>query len=263
MDVRDGGGDASRRGRGAGAGPALPGLRGRRDAVRVTGRAALAVHRSRERLHPQSSCSGPFSRHSRSAAEGCWPTVHAAPRNWPSKPLSRAGRAGTGFGRSWRRPAPPGHRPRPRVEDREQQARGGQRHPEQLEPGRQPAQHRDAEERRHRRRERRQRRGPHPAPAQGRSAARHPLPRGGRPPAGRRPRPADAGAADHDLRRRPARLRGRGAPGDRHRQRAHDHPRARGQGRARPLRHALAPAARDPARPLAPHPLTALAVPRP
>ena len=61
--------------------------------------------------------------------------------------------------------------------------------------------------------------GPHPAAAQGRPAPGHPLPRGGGAPAGRRPRPVDAGAADHGLRRRPARLRGGRAPGDRHRQR--------------------------------------------
>jgi hypothetical protein len=68
------------------------------------------------------------------------------------------------------------------------------------------------------------------------AAARIPLPRkadplpailarGGRPPAGRRRRLVDAGAADHGLRRRPARLRGRHAPGHRHRQRPDGHPR--------------------------------------
>src|SRR3954447_867100 len=40
----------------------------------------------------------------------------------------------------------------------------------------------------------------------------------------------------------------------------HDHPRPRGQGRARQVRHALAAAARDPARPLAPRPLAPVAV---
>ena len=106
----------------------------------------------------------------------------------------------------------------------------------------------------------------HARPA-ARQAARIPLPRKADPlPAILSPdevarllaavaRPVDARAADHGLRRRPARLRGRRAPGHRHRQRPDDHPRPRGQGRARPLRHALAAAARDPARPLAPHPL--------
>src|SRR3954464_1171247 len=102
-----------------------------------------------------------------------------------------------------------------------------------------------------------------PLPRKADPPAGHPLPRGGGASAGRGHRPVDAGAADHRLRRRPARLGSGRAPGDRHRQRTHDHPRARGQGRARPLRHALAPAARDPARPLAPHPLPPPAPPPP
>ena len=104
--------------------------------------------------------------------------------------------------------------------------------------------------------------GPHPAAAQGRPPARHPLPGRGRAPAGRRRRPVDAGAADHGLRRRPARLRGRGAPGRPTSTAPRMTIRVReGKGGARPLRHALAAAARDPARPLAPHPLAPLAVP--
>ena len=167
------------------------------------------------------------------------PHLRALGRRLQRLPRPLAGRAHPG-GRA-RLPAAPG-RPRPQgqqhLPDHERFALPLRRHPRPARAG-----------------------GPHPAAAQGRPAARHPLPRGGRPPAGRRRRPLDAGAPDHGLRRRPARLRGGRARGHRHRQRPDDHPRPRGQGGARPLRHALAAAARDPARPLAPHPLAPLAVP--
>ena len=83
-------------------------------------------------------------------------------------------------------------------------------------------------------------------PQEAEEAPRRPEPRRGRAVLRGHPRP-QAPRHPHDrLRRRAPRLGGRGPARRRHRQPADGHPRPPGQGPQGPLRHALAPVARDP-----------------